>query len=310
MKRESSREIPGTPPTRVGMVALVGRPNVGKSTLLNRLVGERLSIVTHKPQTTRHRLLGILTRPDGQMLLVDTPGIHGGEKRAINRYMNRAAVGALEGVQAAVWVVDAAAPVGEADERVLSALRRYPGPVFVALNKIDRVKRREALLPLIERLGGMADFAGIVPVSARTGDGVDELADAVMACLPPGEPVYADDEFTDASMRFLAAELVREQLTLRLHQELPYRLAVTVDQFDEKPGRVVVRAVIWVESPSQKGMVIGRGGELLKAVGTRSRKGMEKLFGRPVHLDLWVKVREGWSDDEQALKSLGYEDRP
>ncbi len=289
------------------MVALLGRPNVGKSTLLNRLIGQRLSIVTHKPQTTRHRLLGILTREDGQMLLVDTPGIHGGMKRAINRYMNRAAVGALDGVQAAIWVVEAS-QWREEDERVLAALERFREPVFVALNKVDRVKQREKLLPEIERLDGLRRFEAIVPLCALNGDGVEELADAVMGVLPPGEPVYDEDDFTNASMRFLAAELVREQLTLRLHQELPYRLSVSIEAFDDKPGRIVIGAVIWVESTSQKGMVIGKGGQVLKAVGTRARRGMEDLFGRPVHLDLWVKVREGWSDDEQALRQMGYGD--
>lgn len=290
-----------------GAVALVGRPNVGKSTLLNRLIGQRLSIVTRKPQTTRQRLLGILTRADGQMLLVDTPGIHGGARRAINRYMNRAAVGALEGVQAAVWVVEATRWRDE-DERVLAALERFQGPVFLALNKVDRIKQRERLLPEIERLSRLRHFEAIVPVCALDGDGVEELADEVMRSLPPGEPVYDEDDFTDASMRFLAAELVREQLILRLHQELPYRLTVSVESFDEKPGRMVIGAVIWVESASQKGMVIGRGGQVLKAVGSRARHAMEELFGRRVHLDLWVKVREGWSDDEQALSQMGYAD--
>lgn len=292
---------------RFGSVAVVGRPNVGKSTLLNQLIGQRLSIVTRKPQTTRHRLLGILTRDDGQMLLVDTPGIHGGVKRAINRYMNRAAVGALNGVQAAIWVVDAT-QWREEDERVLAALERFREPVFVALNKVDRVKQRETLLPEIERLDGLRRFEAIVPVSALKGDGMSELADAVMQSLPPGEPAYDEDDFTDASMRFLAAELVREQLIERLHQEIPYRLTVSVEQFDEKPGRIVVGAVIWVESASQKGMVIGKGGKVLKAVGSRARHAMEDLFGRSVHLDLWVKVREGWSDDEQALRQMGYGD--
>lgn len=293
--------------THFGSVALMGRPNVGKSTLLNQLVGQRLSIVTRKPQTTRQRLLGILTRHDGQMLLVDTPGIHGGARRAINRYMNRAAVGALEGVDAAIWVVDAL-HWREEDERVLAALEGFPGPVFLALNKVDRVKPREKLLPEIERLRGLRHFEAIVPVCALKGDGVDELAGEVMRALPPGEPVYDEDDFTDASMRFLAAELVREQLILRLHQELPYRLTVSVESFDEKPGRMVIGAVVWVESASQKGMVIGKGGQVLKAVGSRARHAMEELFDRPVHLDLWVKVREGWSDDEQALRQMGYTD--
>lgn len=310
MKPGELDKTSGGPRSRFGAVAVLGRPNVGKSTLLNRLIGQRLSIVTHKPQTTRHRLLGILTRPDGQMLLVDTPGIHGGQRRAINRYMNRAAVGALDGVQAAVWVVDASSEWRDEDERVLSALERFDGPVFLVLNKVDLVKPREKLLPLIEALSRKRSFRAVVPLSALKGDGVDELADEVMASLPPGEPLYDEDDFTDASMRFLAAELVREQLTLRMHQELPYRIAVTVENFDEKPGRIVVGAVIWVESASQKGMVIGRGGATLKQVGSRARHAMEELFGRRVHLDLWVRVRAGWSDDRQALHELGYEDKP
>lgn len=305
MIAEETASPDGTSDRHFGSVALIGRPNVGKSTLLNQLIGQRLSIVTRKPQTTRHRLLGILTREDGQMLLLDTPGIHGGVKRAINRYMNRTAVGALDGVQAAIWVVDATSWRDE-DERVLAALERFREPVFVALNKVDRIKQRDRLLPEMARLNDLRHFEAIVPVCALNGDGVDELADAVMDCLPPGEPVYGEDDFTDASMRFLAAELVREQLTTRLHQELPYRLTVAIEQFDDKPGRIVIGAVIWVESDSQKGMVIGKGGQVLKAVGTRARHAMEEMFGRTVHLDLWVKVREGWSDDEQALRQMGY----
>lgn len=295
---------------RAGTVALVGRPNVGKSTLLNRLVGERVSIVTHKPQTTRHRVLGIVTRDDGQAVLVDTPGIHTGSKRAINRYMNRLAVGTLEGVDAAAWVLDATHWTGE-DERVLSAIRRYEGPVIAVVNKVDRVKPKEKLLPLLEEVASRHDFQALVPVSARTGEGLDALLEEIFLALPEGEPIYDPELYTNASMRFLAAELVREQLTLRLHQEVPYRLTVETERFEEHEERLAIGAVIWVETPGQKGMVIGRGGQTLKAVGSRAREAMQGLFGRRVHLELWVRVRAEWSDDERSLHALGYrEDGP
>lgn len=295
--------------SRFGSVALIGRPNVGKSTLLNRLVGERVSIVTHKPQTTRHRLLGIVTREQGQVLFVDTPGIHGGERRAINRYMNRVAVGALEGVDAVAWVLDGSHWTRE-DERVLSAVKKFEGPALAVINKIDRVRPRERLLPLLEDLASRHAFHALVPVCARTGDGVEDFLEEVFRVLPEGEPAYDPEMFTDASMRFMAAELVREQLTLRLHQEIPYRLAVETERFEEERNRLGIGAVIWVETPGQKAMVIGRGGEMLKAVGTRAREAMQRLFQQSVHLDLWVKVRADWSDDERMLRSLGYrEDR-
>jgi len=292
---------------RFGTVALIGRPNVGKSTLINSLVGQQLSIVTHKPQTTRHRVLGIVTREEGQVLFVDTPGIHGGERRAINRYMNRAAKGALEGVDAVVCVFDANRWTRE-DARVLDVVARSRAPKLAALNKIDRMHGRERLLPLMEELGERGEFRHIVPISAKTGDGLEELVQAVLGELPVGEPAYDPELFTDASMRFLAAELVREQLILRLHQEVPYRLAVEIESFEEGPRRFRISAVIWVEQSGQKAMVIGRRGEMLKTVGTRARQAMGRLFGRPVHLELWVKVKENWSDDERALRRLGYDD--
>lgn len=293
--------------TRCGTVALVGRPNVGKSTLLNCLVGEKLSIVTHKPQTTRHRLLGIVTRDRGQAIFVDTPGIHRGQRRAINRYMNRVAVGTLDGVDVAAWVVDATRWTEE-DERVLSAIVKFDGPVIAVMNKVDRVRPKERLLPLLEKLSGMHELRAMVPVSARTGDGVEAFLDEVFDALPTGQPVYDPELFTDASMRFLSAELVREQLTLRLHEEVPYRLTVETERFEEEGDRLLIGAVIWVETPGQKAMTIGRGGEMLKKVGTSARKAMEGLFGQRVHLDLWVKVRSDWSDDERSLRTLGYQD--
>lgn len=292
---------------RFGTVALIGRPNVGKSTLINALVGQPLSIVTHKPQTTRHRILGIVSREEGQVLFVDTPGVHAGECRAINRYMNRAAKGALEGVDAVVCVFDANRWTA-GDDRILTMVARCDAPRLAALNKIDRMHSRERLLPLMESLGKRDLFRHIVPVSAKTGDGLDELMQAVLGELPTGEPVFDPELFTDASMRFLAAELIREQLILRLHQEVPYRLAVEIENFEEGPKRFRIGAVIWVEQPGQKAMVIGRRGEMLKTVGTRARQAMGRLFERPVHLDLWVKVKKDWSDDERALRQLGYDD--
>jgi len=292
---------------RCGLVALIGRPNVGKSTLQNSLVGFRVSIVSPKPQTTRHRILGIATRPGAQMLFVDTPGMHADAKRAINRQLNRAARGAIDEVDVLVHVVEAGRWNDE-DERVWQALKKAGKPVLLAVNKIDTLKSRDALLPFIATATQGRDYAAVLLVSARRADGLKELEREIVARLPLAPPVYGEDEITDRSERFLAAELVREQLMRQLGQELPYSCTVEIEQFGEREDGVAeIGAVIWVERAGQKAIVIGAAGARLKEVGTAARLAMERLFERRVFLKLWVRVRENWSDDEAALKRFGYE---
>ena len=290
-----------------GFVALVGRPNVGKSTLLNRILGQKISITSRRPQTTRHRVLGIRTSPSAQTIYVDTPGLHRGARRAINRYLNRAARDALRDVDAAVLVVDALRWTEE-DDLVLESLRQAAIPVILAVNKIDRLADKSRLLPQLETLSGKYRFEQIVPLSALRGDNVDALERAVELLLPESEPYFPQDQVTDRSERFMAAELVREKLFRHLGQELPYGLTVEIERFKEEQGLTHINALIWVEQSSHKPMVIGRRGALLKQVGTEARRDMEAAFGRKVFLQLWVKVKEGWADDERALHSLGYRD--
>jgi GTP-binding protein Era len=293
---------------RCGTVAVVGRPNVGKSTLLNALVGQRLSIAGPKPQTTRHRILGVATRPHGQMLLLDTPGLQRTDSRAIGRQLNRTARQVLADADVAVHVADAARWSGE-DEDVWQALAAVSQPKVLVLNKIDRYKDKRQLLPLIARAAGGRSYDAVVPVSAKSGDGIAELEAAIFARLPQGPARYGADELTDRSERFLAAELIREQVMLRLGDELPYAATVEIEQFDEQADGCAIGAVIWVEREGQKGIVIGAGGAQLKAIGSAARQAMQKLFDRHVFLRLWVKVRENWSDDEAALRRFGYADQ-
>jgi GTPase len=302
-----SAETPAAAPHRCGLVALVGRPNVGKSTLQNALVGFRVSIVSPKPQTTRHRILGIATRPGAQLLFVDTPGMHSETRRAINRQLNRAARNAIEEVDVLVHVIEAGRWNDE-DERVWQALRQSGKPVLLAVNKVDTIKDRGQLLPFIAATTSGRDYAAVLLVSARKSDGLEVLEREIIARLPEAPPVYAEDEVTDRSERFLAAELVREQLMRQLGQELPYSCTVEIEQFGEREdGMTEIGAVIWVERAGQKAIVIGASGARLKEVGTAARLAMEKLFERRVFLSLWVRVRENWSDDEAALKRFGYE---
>jgi GTP-binding protein Era len=292
---------------RCGLVALLGRPNVGKSTLQNALVGFRVSIVSPKPQTTRHRILGIATRPDAQILFVDTPGMHTDAKRAINRQLNRAARGAIDEVDVLVHVIEAGRWNDE-DDRVWKALAAAGKPVLLAMNKVDTLKNRELLLPFIAEVTRERKYDSVLLVSARRADGLKELEREIVTRLPLAPPVYGEDEITDRSERFLAAELVREQLMRQLGQELPYSCTVEIEQFgDREDGVAEIGAVIWVERAGQKAIVIGASGARLKEVGTAARLAMERLFGRRVFLKLWVRVRENWSDDEAALKRFGYE---
>jgi len=290
---------------RSGLVTLVGRPNVGKSTLLNRLVGAKLSITSPRAQTTRHRLLGIKTTEHAQCVYIDTPGLHPAEGNRLGQYMNRAARGSLAGVDAALLVVTAEGWTAGDDD----ALRLVAGqglPVVLAINMVDRLPDKGGLLPLIAAWSKKAAFAEIVPVSARRGDNLDALARALVAYLPAQPPLYPPDQLTDRSERFLAAELVREQVFRGFGQEVPYAAAVQIEKFRREKGVLHVSAAIWVEKEGQKAILIGKGGERMKQIGTRARLAMQKAFGAKVHLELWAKVRRRWSDDARALRILGY----
>ena len=297
---------------RAGQVAVVGRPNVGKSTLVNALVGAKVSITSNRPQTTRHRLLGIATFEHGQLLLVDTPGIHREQKRAMNRWMNRAARGALEGVDAALLVIEAGRWDDE-DTLAFEALTEAGVPVVLVVNQVDRIKDKTKLLPFMAKISEGRQFAAVHPVSALKRKGLEALVDNLLALMPEQPALYADDEITDKSERFLAGELVREQLMRQLGEELPYATTVEIERFAEdtttRGGELLrIGAVVWVEREGQKLIVIGKGGERLREIGTKSRLQMERLFGSKVFLETWVRVREGWSDDEAALRAFGYND--
>ena len=296
-------------PHRAGHVAVIGRPNVGKSTLTNALVGAKISIVSSRPQTTRHRLLGIATFPEGQLVLVDTPGLHRDHGRstapAMHRWMNRAARGALEGVDAAMLVVRAG-HWEEADSFAYEALRNAGVPVVLVVNQVDRIKDKSQLLPYLGQVSEGREFAAVHPVSALKRKGLEPLVAEVLKLLPEQPALYGEDEITDKSQRFLAAEMVREQLMRQLGEELPYATTVEIERYEEQPGLVKIGAVIWVERKGQKAIVIGKGGERLREVGTRARQQMERLFDSKVFLETWVRVREGWSDDEAALRAFGY----
>ncbi|MBS3745119.1 MAG: GTPase Era [Wenzhouxiangellaceae bacterium] len=288
-----------------GTVALFGRPNAGKSTLLNRLVGERVSIVTHKPQTTRHRVTGIVNRPAGQLVLVDTPGLHNRRDHALNRHLNRVAAESLRGVDLAVLLVDASNPTDE-DDAAARAVRQAGVDAVLVFNKIDRVRRRADLLPLTKAWSEKLDPVEVFFISALKGDGVDALADGLLEHLPEQPPLYPPDEFTTESARFLAAEIVREQLLENLHQEVPYGTTVMIESFDEQDGRIRIGALILVSEKRHKGMVIGKGAQTLKRIGTQARKSMQQLFDMPVHLELNVRVEAGWIDREGEFARLGY----
>ncbi|KGE05255.1 GTPase Era [Pseudohaliea rubra] len=295
-------------PIRAGYVALVGRPNTGKSTLLNYLVGQKLSITSRKPQTTRHQILGIRSETGWQAVYVDTPGMHKDGERAINRVMNRAARAVLSDVDAIVMVVDRTAWTDE-DERVLEQVTAAGVPVILAANKVDLLADKRVLLPHLEALSQRADFAAIVPLSALREHNLDQLDAAVLELLPAREFFFPEDQVTDRTERFLAAEIVREKITRQLGDELPYATAVEIEEFAEDAVVLHISALILVERRGQKRIVIGEGGSRLRAIGTEARKDMERLFDQKVMLRLWVKVRAGWSDDERALKSLGYDER-
>lgn len=293
---------------RSGYIAVVGRPNVGKSTLINHILGQKLCITSRRPQTTRHRILGIQTTDAGQFIYVDTPGLHVDNKNAMNRYMNRSATASMEDVDVILMVVENTRWTRE-DEAVLKRLQgQVKAPVILVLNKLDKLDNRNVLLPQIEKLSALYDFAAVVPISAEKGDNVDELEREVARLTPVGELIFDPEQLTDRSSRFLAAEIVREKLFRHLGQELPYSLTCEVELFEESSDMIHISVAIYVERSGQKRIVIGKGGSRLKSVGRDARLEMQELFGCKVHLELWVKVREGWSDNERMLKNLGYND--
>lgn len=295
------------PITRSGYVAIVGRPNVGKSTLLNRILGQKLSITSRKPQTTRHQILGIKTEGADQVIYVDTPGLHKDGGKAINRYMNRAASSALRDVDLIIFIVDRTHWTDE-DQIVFEKLQQVRIPVILAVNKVDRIQDKNWLLPHLGALGEKMDFAEIIPISAKNGTNVDLLEEKVLARLPEGMHFFPEDQLTDRSSRFLAAELVREKIMRQLGDELPYQMTVEIEEFAYDEGVLHISALILVERSGQKNIVIGKAGERIKKIGQEARIDMEKLFDNKVMLNLWVKVKSGWSDDERALRTLGYDD--
>ena len=290
---------------RTGQVAIVGRPNVGKSTLTNRLVGAKVSITSKKAQTTRHRIHGILTTDDAQLVFVDTPGFQRQHMNALNRVLNRNVTTAMSDVDVVVLVVEAGR--WGPGEREIVAMFPAGTPVLLAINKIDRLADKAALLPFIEGIAKEVDFAEIIPLSAEKGDGTAALIKSVSSRLPEGTPIYDADDFTDRSERFLAAELLREKLFRNLGEELPYGIAVEIEKFEIEGNLRRIYAAVVVDRAAHKPIVIGKAGERLKRMSTDARKEMESLFGGKVWLETWVKVKGGWADDERALKSLGYD---
>lgn len=291
---------------RAGFVAVVGRPNTGKSTLVNAFVKEKISIVTSKPQTTRHSILGIAQQPDAQMIFVDTPGMHSGRRKLINRTMNRTAIAALAGADLALFVVEANRWTGE-DDQVLQKLGEAGLPVMLVVNKLDLLKRREDVLPVLQDYQARADFVEIVPVSARSGTNVEHLLELVKARLPESEPLFPADTTTDRGMEFRIGEVFREKLLEALREEVPYGLAVEVLALERRDDLTLVDAVIWVEKESHRGIVVGRGGSQLKKISTAARTDLERIFERHFYVKAHVKVKENWSDSARALRQLGYE---
>jgi len=290
---------------RCGYIAIIGRPNVGKSTLLNRLVGQKLAITSDKPQTTRHSILGIKTRPEGQLIYVDTPGIHRRHDDAMNRYLNRTARSAALEVDAVLFVVEALR-WSEEDEIALGLLAETQAPVILVVNKVDRVHPKERLLPFLEEMGRRYAFQDLFPLSALKEKRLERLEERLLGLLPEGENFFPEDQLSDRSERFFAAELLREQLTRRYGQEIPYALTVEIERFEEEGNLYRIAAAVWVERPGQKAILIGQRGEALKEVATQARLEMERFFERKVFLHVWVKVKESWSNDENALIRLGY----
>lgn len=288
-----------------GYVTLIGRPNVGKSTLLNQLLGQKISITSNKPQTTRHRLLGIKTINNHQIIYVDTPGIHLRQSHAMNRYLNQTATSSMEGVDLVVWLVEALRWTEE-DDFVFQSVIKTPLPTILAINKVDKVKDKTTLLPYLQQVSTKHVFADIIPLSARQGDNLAALETKIIELLPLNSPLFPTSQITDRSERFLVSEIVREKLTRRLDAELPYRLTVQIEHFSSEAHLTHISAVIWVETEGQKAIVIGKKGQVLKKIGEIARQEIEILLENKVFLQLWVKVKTGWSNNEQLLQQLGY----
>lgn len=291
---------------RCGLVAVIGRPNVGKSTFINAIVGRKVSIVTSKPQTTRHRILAVKTTSSHQVIFVDTPGLHRQAGKAMNRLMNRTAANALADADAVLFMTDATRWTDE-DDDVLRRMKEVRAPVIALLNKVDRVHPKSKLLANIEQLASRAKFAEIVPISALKRHNLDEVSALLPDLLPVSPALFPEEMRTDRSDEFHAAEIVREKLTESLQQELPYGLTVTIERYIQEKSGLAINAIIWVERDSQKGIVVGKGGGLLKKVGRAARLDIAELNGQPVHLEMWVKVRSNWADNEKDLMNLGYE---
>jgi len=302
------RETGVQSPFRCGSIAIIGRPNTGKSTLLNRLIGEKISIVSRKPQTTRCRLTGIRSGQDFQAVYIDTPGIQSDYHQAVHRHMNREAVHTLDQVDIIVFVAEAMKWL-EQDERILRLAVRAGMPVIVVINKIDRVKTRVKLLPFIKTISGYGGIREIIPVSARKAENIDRLEQCLYPLLPVSPPVFPDDQLTDCSERFFAAEFIREKLIRKLGDELPYRVAVTIEEFSEKDSIIFISATVWVENRSQQGIVIGSKAGLLKSVGESAGKEMAARFGKKVYLQTRVKIKKNWTVSAEAMKQLGFRDR-
>ncbi len=288
-----------------GYIALIGKPNTGKSTLMNALVGEKLSITAHRPQTTRHQILGIKTTETCQCIFVDTPGIHDNNSKAIHRYMNRAATSMLDDADLICVLLDITF-FNQDDEKILRRVAGYK-KLLIVVNKVDQLSR-EACLPLMQKISQLAPEFECVPVSALTGDNLERLEQLIIARLPVGVPHFPDDQLTDKSMRFISAEIVREKLFRALKQELPYSITVSIDHYVEETDITRISATIWVERKSQKAIVIGKKGNQLKSIGSLARADIERLLGNKVYLQLWVKIRADWADDEQSLAAFGYSD--
>ncbi len=293
-------------PFRAGHVAIVGRPNVGKSTLVNALVGRKVSIVAPKPQTTRHRVLGVVNRASAQLVLVDTPGLHESARRVMNQYMNRVAISSSQDADVLLFVMEAQR-FNDEDQWVWDRVRGLKQPLFLVINKVDQVFPRERLLPFLENLAERIPASGIIPVSALQADNLERLIEVVAERLPVSPPLFAPDVLTNRDEPFHAAEVVREKLTLKLRDELPYGINVQIERYADEDGRIMIHAVIWVERAGQKAIVIGQRGERLKEIGRLARIELADLWQRSVHLELWVKIKENWADSEMALRQFGYE---
>ena len=291
--------------TRCGYVAIVGRPNVGKSTLLNHLLRQKVSITSRKPQTTRHRIIGVTSDYHHQCIFVDTPGLHDARKSALNRLMNETVISVINDVDAIIFVVESLS-FNQEDYKVLEVLKEIYKPVLLVINKTDRLSQKDLLLPHMDKLSTLFDFAEIIPASALGGHNLDRIEKAVKSCLPQGEFLFPEDQFTDRSMRFLASELIREKITRQLGDELPYDITVEIEKFTEENGLIDIHGLILIDRSGQKKIIIGKNGARLKTIGIAARQDMEKAFACKVMLRLWVKVKSGWADDERALQSLGY----